>query len=366
MFLCRCTVHILNTRTRNTIEAQTCLFRLDLSTNQLEGTIPTSLGNLCNLRDDLAISGGSLPPSMGSLAELNFLRTRNNSLSSTFPTILKKTNKLIFLDLGENKFSGTIPTWVGESLLNMKILLLRSNKFLGHIPKGMCHMSFLQVLDLAQNNLYTSMSVRSTIASVLLWLKGREDEYKNFLGLVTSIDLSNNKLLGAIPREITDLNGLNFLNLSHDQLIGHIPQAIGNMRSLQATYFSRNQLTGEIPPSISNLSFLSMLDLSYNHLEGKIPTGTQLQTFDASNFIGNNLCGPPLPVNCSSNGKIQNSDYKGKQSDRHGMNWFFVSMTCGFVVGFWIVIAPLLICRSWRYAYFNFLDHVLFKLQSFH
>ena len=35
------------------------------------------------------------------------------------------------------------------------------------------------------------------------------------------------------------------------------------------------------------------------------------------------------------------------------------------VVGFWIVIAPLLICRSWRYAYFHFLDHVWFKLQSF-
>ncbi|KAG4306625.1 hypothetical protein GLYMA_U044201v4 [Glycine max] len=200
-----------------------------------------------------------------------------------------------------------------------------------------------------------------SIVSVLLWLKGRGDEYRNILGLVTSIDLSSNKLLGEIPREITYLNGLNFLNMSHNQLIGHIPQGIGNMRSLQSIDFSRNQLSGEIPPTIANLSFLSMLDLSYNHLKGNIPTGTQLQTFDASSFIGNNLCGPPLPINCSSNGKTHS--YEG--SDGHGVNWFFVSMTIGFIVGFWIVIAPLLICRSWRYAYFHFLDHVWFKLQSF-
>ena len=44
-----------------------------------------------------------------------------------------------------------------------------------------------------------------------------------------------------------------------------------------------------------------MRDLSYNHLKEKIPTRTQLQTFDASRFIGNNLCGPQLPINCSSN-----------------------------------------------------------------
>eukprot|EP00256_Glycine_max_P068854 XP_025983449.1 receptor-like protein EIX2 [Glycine max] len=329
---------------------------------------------------------------MGSLAELQSLEIRNNLLSGIFPTSLKKTGQLISLDLGENNLSGCIPTWVGEKLSNMKILCLRSNSFPGHIPNEICQMSLLQVLDLAKNSLSgnipscfrnlsamtlvnrspypqiyshapnnTEYSSVSGIVSVLLWLKGRGDEYGNILGLVTSIDLSSNKLLGEIPREITDLNGLNFLNLSHNQLIGPIPEGIGNMGSLQTIDFSRNQISGEIPPTISNLSFLSMLDVSYNHLKGKIPTGTQLQTFDASSFIGNNLCGPPLPINCSSNGKTHS--YEG--SHGHGVNWFFVSVTIGFVVGLWIVIAPLLICRSWRHVYFHFLDHVWFKLQSF-
>ncbi|KAL2967295.1 hypothetical protein AAZX31_16G167000 [Glycine max] len=368
---------------------------LNLASNNLSGEIPDCWMNWTSLVDVNLQSNhfvGNLPQSMGSLADLQSLQIHNNTLSGIFPTSLKKNNQLISLDLGENNLSGTIPTWVGENLLNVKILRLRSNRFGGHIPNEICQMSHLQVLDLAQNNLSgnipscfsnlsamtlknqstdpriysqgkysVSYSATESIVSVLLWLKGRGDEYRNILGLVTSIDLSSNKLFGEIPREITYLNGLNFLNMSHNQLIGHIPQGIGNMRSLQSIDFSRNQLFGEIPPSIANLSFLSMLDLSYNHLKGNIPTGTQLQTFDASSFIGNNLCGPPLPINCSSNGKTHS--YEG--SDGHGVNWFFVSMTIGFVVGFWIVIAPLLICRSWRYAYFDFLDHAWFKLQSF-
>ncbi|XP_028206210.1 receptor-like protein EIX1 [Glycine soja] len=368
---------------------------LNLASNNLSGEIPDCWMNWTFLVDVNLQSNhfvGNLPQSMGSLADLQSLQIRNNTLSGIFPTSLKKNNQLISLDLGENNLSGSIPTWVGENLSNVKILRLRSNRFGGHIPNEICQMSLLQVLDLAQNNLSgnipscfsnlsamtlknqstdpriysqgkygTAYSSMESIVIVLLWLKGREDEYRNILGLVTSIDLSSNKLFGEIPREITYLNGLNFLNMSHNQLIGHIPQGIGNMRSLQSIDFSRNQLFGEIPPSIANLSFLSMLDLSYNHLKGNIPTGTQLQTFDASSFIGNNLCGPPLPINCSSNGKTHS--YEG--SDGHGVNWFFVSMTIGFIVGFWIVIAPLLICRSWRYAYFHFLDHVWFKLQSF-
>ncbi|WVZ14956.1 hypothetical protein V8G54_012522 [Vigna mungo] len=370
---------------------------LNLASNNLSGEIPDCWGIWPYLMDVNLQSNnfvGEIPQSMGSLIELTFLRIRKNLLSGTFPTVLKKNNKLILLDLGENDFSGTIPTWVGESFLHMKVLILRSNRFFGHIPNKICDMSLLQVLDLAQNNLtgniptcfnnlkamtqmnksttpliysyavnYTVSYLDYTIVSVLLWLKGRGDEYKNFLGLVTSIDLSNNKLVGEIPREITYLNGLLYLNLSHNQLIGHIPQSIGNMESLLSIDFSRNKLYGEIPPTISYLTFLSMLDLSYNNLNGKIPTGTQLQTFDASNFIGNNLCGPPLPINCNSNGKSY--DHNDKESNRHGVNLFFMGMTFGFVMGFWIVVGPLVICKSWRYAYFHFLDHMWFKLQYF-
>ncbi|XP_061376209.1 receptor-like protein EIX2 [Gastrolobium bilobum] len=314
----------------------------NLGANNLSGEIPNCWiiwPDLMDVNLQRNRFVGYLPPSMGSLAKLDSLNIHNNSLSGIFPPILKNTTKLISLDLGENKLTGIIPAWVGKRLINLKILRLRSNRFLGHIPNQICDMIFLQDLDLAQNNLsgnipkcfnhLNAMLLKNRITT-LIWAKGRGIEYRNLLGMVTNVDLSNNNLSGGIPREITSLDGLIYLNLSKNQLTGQIPQSIGNMRSLESIDFSRNRLSGEIPSTMSNLSFLSKLDLSYNHLRGEIPIGTQLQSFEASNFVDNNLCGPPLPINCSSNRQIPDDDHKGKKNDGHNVNGFFVSMTFGF------------------------------------
>ncbi|KAL2334669.1 hypothetical protein Fmac_015882 [Flemingia macrophylla] len=372
---------------------------LNLTHNHIHGELVTTIRNPISIDIvDLSTNHlrdfqsnhftGNLPLSMGYLVDLQSLSIRNNSFSGIFPTMLKENNQLIFLDLGENNFSGAIPAWIGERLLKIKFLRLRSNKFSGHISNKICGLIVLQDLDLAQNNLFgnipncfnhlNAMSQKNKsrqsfiypfvhrtqpyAISVSMLIKGRSIEYKSILGLVTNVDLSHNNLSGEIPREITDLDGLSFLNLSNNQLSGQIPSSIGNMRSLESIDISRNQLSGEIPLTISNLNFLTKLDLSHNHLKGKIPPGTQIQSFEASNFVGNNLCGPPLPVNCS---KVPVVEHIGTEDDGHGVNWFFVGMALGFVVGFWIVVAPLFISRSWRYVYFRFFDDMWYKLQSY-
>jgi len=367
---------------------------LNLASNNLSGKIPGCWIQWKELMDLNLQSNhfvGNMPSSMGSLARLQSLNIRNNSLLGILPITLKKNTQLISLDLGENNLSGTIPTWIGERLLRLKILRLRSNNFSGHIPNEICNMTFLQDVDLAQNSLSGNIpncfnhfnvmqqkhkssdliiycggddSYKRDAISIILWTKGRALEYNNILGLVTNVDLSDNNLSGGIPREITYLDGLIYLNLSKNQLSGQIPPSIGNMRLLESIDLSRNQLSGEIPPTISNLSFLNNLDLSYNHLKGKIPIGTQIQSFEASHFTGNNLCGPPLPINCSSIEQIPFIDRSKTKNDWHGVNWFFVSMTFGFVLGFGVVVTPLFIYKSWRYAYFCFLDDMWYKLQS--
>ncbi|XP_028789645.1 receptor-like protein EIX2 [Neltuma alba] len=213
-----------------------------------------------------------------------------------------------------------------------------------------------------ESHIYGEMNGTSrSITDVLLELKGRDDVY-TLLGLITSIDLSGNKLCGEIPREITSLKGLHFLNLSNNLLSGKIPQNIGNMEWLESMDLSENQLYGKIPSSMSNLNFLSKLNLSSNNLMGKIPTGTQLQSFEASSFAGNNLCGPPLPKNCDDLQNIPNHP-DDKEGKRNGVNGFYVSMSLGFVSGFWIVVGPLLYSRSWRYTYFRFIDCMWYKLR---
>ena len=98
--------------------------------------------------------------------------------------------------------------------------------------------------------------------------------------------------------------------------MGSIPEKIGGMKELESIDLSRNHISGEIPPSLSNLTFLSYLDLSYNNLSGRIPSSTQLQSFDALNYIGNpQLCGEPLPKNCTINEEAHNRTSMGKSED---------------------------------------------------
>ncbi|KAF8393032.1 hypothetical protein HHK36_021273 [Tetracentron sinense] len=364
---------------------------LDLTGNLLSGDIPDCWMNWQALKvvklgnNNLT---GDLPSSIGSLSSLQSLHLRNNSLFGELPTSLQNCKELSTIDLSGNKFSGNIPTWIGKSLSSLIVLVFRANKFKGDIPRELCHLYYLQILDLAHNQLsgtiprcfnnFSAMATKQNssraifysfpfgglIETAVLMTKGREFEYGNTLTLVTSMDLSSNSLSGEIPEELTSLLGLLSLNLSENHLTGKIPEKIGDMGSLESLDFSGNQLTGVIPGSMSSLSFLSHLNLAYNNLTGRIPTSTQLQSFDASNFIGNKLCGLPLTENCTGGqDSIPNHGGVGLHKDDDGFEMsFFVSMALGFVVGFWGIFGPLLYSKSWRDAYFGFLDRMKDKL----
>ncbi|XP_028087615.1 receptor-like protein EIX2 [Camellia sinensis] len=399
-------------------DKQQNLVFLDLGENLLSGEIPDCWMSWQSLKiiemgnNNLT---GNIPRSMGLLGGLQSLHLRNNHLSGEISSSLQNCMSLVLVDLGENEFHGSIPTWMAERLPYLIVLTLRSNKLDGIIPPELCRLSHLQVLDLANNNfsgaipwcinnfiamvrkekhvhsianenpMYenapsaapstapTSPSVISIVPSApfgskdyseneVLVTKGSIYQYDKTLSLVTSLDLSNNIISGKIPVELTSLQGLRFLNLSGNHITGVIPKNIGNMGLLESLDLSRNQLYGEIPPSMSGLNFLSYLNLSYNNLLGKIPSSAQLQSFHASSFTGNKLCGPPLTKNCSNNGKTPEGNEGDNGCARSEVDWFYVFMALGFAVGFWGVSAPILFVKSWRYAYFRFLDNVWTRL----
>ncbi|GAY69317.1 hypothetical protein CUMW_270970 [Citrus unshiu] len=238
----------------------------------------------------------------------------SNSLTGELSSSFGNCSQLRLLNLGKNALYGEIPTWMGESLSNLIVLSLKSNKFHGKTPFQLCQFAFLQVLDLSLNNIsgkipkcfnnFTAMtqerSSDPTIKDKVMptW-KGSGREYRSTLGLIKNLELSSNKLNGAVPEEIMDLVGLVALNLSRNHLTGQNSPKIGQLKSLDFLDLSRNQLVGGIPSSLSPLSVLSVMDLSYNNLSGKIPTGTQLQSFNGSVYAGNpELCGLPLPNKC--------------------------------------------------------------------
>jgi hypothetical protein len=158
------------------------------------------------------------------------------------------------------------------------------------------------------------------------------------------------------------------MNLSWNQLTGGIPNNIELLTDLESLDLSHNHLSGPIPPSMASMSFLSDLNLSYNNFSGEIPVANQFGTFNELSYVGNvGLCGHPLPTNCSSllpgNGEQDRKREDGvdgdDDSERLGL---YASIAAGYITGFWIVCGSLVLKRSWRHAYFNFVYNMRDKL----
>ncbi|XVE72759.1 hypothetical protein DITRI_Ditri11bG0064500 [Diplodiscus trichospermus] len=378
---------------------------LDLSNNLLSGNLPDcwmNLKRLAVLNLEKNHFSGVIPSSMGFLEQVQSLRLRNNSFSGKVPSSLRNCMELELLDLGENKLYGIISPWIGENLTSLIVLRLRSNKFYGEIPPTLCYLGSLQILDLSVNNIsgsipsclnkltamtqdkssnvgiwyyyyYSDTYVDGSGVAVLkygadyfdyasvVW-KGVEHEYGKTLGLLKLIDLSSNKLDGEIPKEVGRLLGLITLNLSRNLLTGSIPWEIGQLKFLESLDLSSNNLFGEIPSSLADLFYLSVLNLTNNNLSGRIPSSTQLQSFNASSYMGNpGLCGVPLTNKCPGDETVKPPESDGRGSNIEGDKeplWFYLGTAIGFTTGFWGVLGTLMINPSWRRKYFQFLSNL--------
>ncbi|QCD94317.1 LRR receptor-like serine/threonine-protein kinase FLS2 [Vigna unguiculata] len=286
----------LNGKIAEDIKLPSQLEFLSISSNRLEGGIPKSFGNACALRS---------------------LQMDDNKLNEEFSVIIDHLSgcarySLKQLDLSMNEMNGTLPDLsIFPSLIR---LYVGRNKLNGKILKNIQFPPQLEGLDIQSNSL-------------------------------NGIDLSSNNFSAEIPVEIENLVELISLNLSRNSFIGKIPSNIGNLKLLEFLDLSRNQFVGSIPLSIVQIDRLTMLDLSHNHLSGVIPTGTQLQSFNASSYEDNlNLCGLPLEKLCSEDGLSQDPIEIHKYP-LFGHE-FYISMSLGFTITFWITFGSILFNHS--------------------
>ncbi|VAI43980.1 unnamed protein product [Triticum turgidum subsp. durum] len=161
------------------------VFYLDISNNSLTGEIPTTLTDMPMLES----------------AKTDANSNQRVFILPVYPTLSHQYRQPFafpkLLDLSNNKFTGEIPSTIGQ-LKSLRSLNLSFNNLTGQIPESTCNLTSLQVLD-----------------------------------------LSNNNLTGAIPAALDSLHFLAAFNVSDNDLEGPIPSG-GQFNTFGTSSFDGN------------------------------------------------------------------------------------------------------------------------------
>ncbi|CBI31014.3 unnamed protein product, partial [Vitis vinifera] len=166
--------------------------------NPLKGTLPNSLGNLPIALETNDLTG-SIPTTLGQLQKLQALSIAGNRIRGSIPNDLCHLKNLGYLGLSSNKLSGSTPSYIPSrmgKLQNLITLSLSQNKLQGPIPVECGDLVSLESLDLSQNNL--SRIIPKSLEA-LIYLK--------------YLNVSFNKLQGEIP------NGGPFVNFNAESFM---------------------------------------------------------------------------------------------------------------------------------------------------
>ncbi|MFS7922546.1 putative protein kinase RLK-Pelle-LRR-XI-1 family [Helianthus anomalus] len=156
------------------------LIYLDLSTNQLNASIPNQITHL---------------------QTLEVLILADNNFDDPIPSNFGNLYQLRHLNLSMNSLSGPIPLDMSNLISRIYILDFSSNQVAGNV--SFQYPCYLRLLDLSMNLIsgdITSLSVRY---------------------FLQDLDLSSNKLDGEIP--LLNFSNFDYLNLSNNHLTGMVP-----------------------------------------------------------------------------------------------------------------------------------------------
>ncbi|MFC1564961.1 T9SS type A sorting domain-containing protein [candidate division KSB1 bacterium] len=264
----------------NEIGNLTRLFYLALYENRLNGIIPSEIGNLTNLiflKLNENLITGPIPPEIGNLKMLSYINMNHNELTGAIPSEIGYLTNIYYLDLYGNKLGGAIPQEIGN-LTYLSRLALDSNMLTGAIPAELGNLTNLEYLDLHNNKINGSIPIElsqlTSLRSLILYGNQLTGSIPNELGSLSKLDcldLRGNKLSGTIPSELGSLTKLHRLYLNNNQLTGTIPNELGTLSNLYWLELANNRLTGSFPTEIIYLTNLYWIDFSYNQLTGSVP-----------------------------------------------------------------------------------------------
>ncbi|XP_020591890.1 probable LRR receptor-like serine/threonine-protein kinase At4g36180 [Phalaenopsis equestris] len=282
---------------------------MDISNNQLSGSIPEWVGdmqNLAHLNFGNNLFDGPIPHSLGQLTNLVHLDLCSNNLHGSlsefhfanlsqlkyqdlsdnqlnfnmikFPLWLQNQKLLVKLDLSNCGISDIIPGWFWNLSSQIIYLNMSQNAIRGELPMSL-NIALGATIDLRSNQLEGCLPrpwnfVRSVSFSNNKFSSGIELYLNGNMSLLVVLDLSQNHLSSEIPNSICQMPSIILLDLSHNNLSGEIPTCNGNVSSYKMLKFvsiSYNNLRGFIPQWIGNLPMLISLHLNDNVFQGNMP-----------------------------------------------------------------------------------------------
>ncbi|XP_058211452.1 receptor kinase-like protein Xa21 [Rhododendron vialii] len=221
---------------------------------------------------------GSLSPYIKNLSFLRELSLGNNTFTGAIPTELGSLFRLEKLNLSINGFEGKIPTSL-SCCSNLRYLTITHNKLVGEFPKELAYsMPRLQSLYINKNNLTGGIPPSIGNLTSLVKFVASSNPFggsiPNAWGLLTNLRvlrLGTTQISGTIPPSLYNLSSLVWLSVLENQLWGSLPPTFGVMfPQLVVLQLWGNQFNGSIPLSISNSSQLVQLELAQNNFNGKV------------------------------------------------------------------------------------------------
>ncbi|GLJ19152.1 hypothetical protein SUGI_0343920 [Cryptomeria japonica] len=332
---------------------------LDLHNNNLQGQLPllsVLLGLLDVSENQLS---GSIPAEIGEYRKLGYLSLSRNHLNGSIPPSICQIPWLYFLDLSNNKLTGNIPT---------------CNILACNIPAYVENCTLIEMLNLENNYLEGKLS----------------RQFANMPSLKT-LKLGGNGLNSYIPSSLANCKQLEILDLSNNRMIGKIPNWIGQLSNLKVLILRSNRLEDIIPSEITTLPLLQILDLSSNRISGIIPGNiSSLQAmknqtvtgeiFHSAVVTNGSSAGNSNPINVDQEtiiNKAREMDLHQNKScpasirpevnvdkvdEEEDDTWWGVGLGISFAVGFSIVIGVLCLTTTWSRKCFQMMDNIIIYL----
>ncbi len=208
---------------------------------------------------------GYLPPELGDLAALAELRLGGNpGLSGRVPFTLGRLE-----ELSEFDYAGTGLCVPREDFLRDWLDGVAVHQGTGLDCEPTADRDVLaRIYDAMDGRHWFNTGNWLTEAPLREWYGIDADAQ----GKVIRINLSHNRLSGAIPADIVALDKLEELNLlGIDSKGAPIPPELGELPNLRKLILGSIRAAGSIPPQLGNLARLEVLEITGNPLSGSIP-----------------------------------------------------------------------------------------------